>query len=159
MIKKSERLKLIIELQVRQEQDALQALGRSQQKLLEQLQQLDQLQKYNSDYNASLADRQKTGMNVNQLLELRSFAEKLENAIEGQQQAVSIHEQDLLRTRKYWEEKHQRTKSLKKISDIALAEELKLENKREQIEQDQRAARSHRKTAREMHGNDKISGE
>lgn len=144
-MKKSQRLKVVIDLHVRQEQDALQALGRCQQKLQEQQAQLDNLQKYRQQYNASFAEQQRAGMNVNQLLELRAFADKLDKAIDGQQAAVSAQERELLRARKYWEESHQRTKSLQKLSDLALAEELKAENKREQIEQDARAARSGRK--------------
>ena len=145
MKKKSERLKVIIDLHARQEQDALQALGRCQRKLLEQQAQLENLQKYRQEYNQSFADRQRAGMNVGQLLEFRAFGDKLDKAIDGQQLAVSTQEQDLLRARKFWEESHQRTKSLQNICDLSLVEELKAENRREQIEQDARAARLSRK--------------
>lgn len=148
-MKKSQRLKVIIDLHARQEQDALQALGRSQQKLREQQAQLENLQKYRQEYNASFAEQQRAGMNVNQLLEFRAFADKLDKAIDGQQLAVSAQERELLKARKHWEESHQRTKSLQKVSDLALAEELKVENKREQLEQDARAARSGRKDGSE----------
>ena len=144
-MKKSERLKVIIDLHARQEQDALQALGRSQRKLQELQGQLAHLQKYRLEYNASFAERQRAGLNVNQLLEFRTFAEKLDKAIDGEQLTVSAQEKEFLRARKDWEESRQRTKSLQKVSDLALVEELKAENKREQIEQDARAARSGRK--------------
>lgn len=141
MSKKSERLKLIVSLHARQEQDALQALGRSQQKLLDLQSQLQQLQKYREDYRVNFDKQQRAGMNVNQLLEFRAFADKLDKAIDGQQLAVSNQEQELLRARQAWDECHQRTKSLQKICDLALNEELALEFKREQLEQDARAAR------------------
>ncbi len=141
MKKKSERLKMITDLHARQEQEALQALGRSQQKLLELQTQLQQLQKYRLDHKAKV-EKQTTAMSINQFLEFRAFADKLDKAITGQQLAVNIQEQDLQKVRKNWEEKHQRTKSLQKISDLALVEELKAEFKQEQLEQDARAARS-----------------
>jgi|LakWasMet44_HOW7_FD_contig_91_95392_length_10117_multi_2_in_0_out_0_8 flagellar FliJ protein len=144
-MKKSERLKVIIDLHTRQEQDALQALGRNQKKLQDLQAQLEHLQKYRQDYSASFAEQQRAGMNVNQLLELRAFADKLDKAIDGQQLAVSAQDRELLRARTHWEECHQRTKSLQKVSDLALADELKAESKREQVEQDERAARSGRK--------------
>lgn len=144
-MKKSERLKVIIDLHARQEQDALQIMGLCQQKLQVQQAQLENLQKYRLEYNARFAEQQRAGMNVSQLLELRAFADKLDKAIEGQQSVVSNHENELLRARKQWEERHQRTKSLQKVSDLALAEELKIEARREQNEQDEHAARSGRK--------------
>lgn len=144
-MKKSQRLKVIIDLHARQEQDALQALGRSQQKLQVQQAQLEQLQSYRQNYNIRFAEQQRAGMNVSQMLELRAFADKLDKAIDGQQQTVEAIERELLRARQVWEESHQRTKSLQKVSDLALVEEQKVEAKREQLEQDARAARSGRK--------------
>lgn len=144
-MQKSARLKVIIDLHARQEQEALEALGRCQQKLQEQLAQLENLQKYRQEYADRFAEQQRAGMNVNQLMELRAFADKLDKAIEGQQRGVSMQENELQKARKQWEEYHQRTKSLQKVSDLALAEELKVESKREQLEQDARAARSGRK--------------
>lgn len=144
-MKKSQRLKVIIDLHARQERDALEALGISQQKLQEQQAQLENLQSYRLDYLGKFALRQQTGINISQLMEFRAFADKLDQAIESQQQTVSNHEREVQRARKRWEDAHQRTKSLQKVSDLALVEEMKVEQKREQAEQDDRAARSGRK--------------
>lgn len=144
-MKKSQRLRVVVDLQARHERDALEALGISQQKLQEQQNQLDSLQSYRLDYLAKFAVRQQSGINVSQLMEFRAFADKLDKAIESQRQTVAIHERDVQRARKVWEEAHQRTKSLQKVSDLALAEEMKIEQKREQAEQDDRAARTGRK--------------
>jgi flagellar protein FliJ len=145
MKKKSERLKVIIELQALQEQEALQALGRSRQKLQELLTQLEGLQTYRLEYQANLAQKQALGIGINQLLEFRAFADKLDKAIEGQHLALKTQEQEVQRAQVYWEESRQRTKSLQKVSDLALVEELKIENHREQLEQDARASRSSKK--------------
>lgn len=144
-MKKSQRLKVIVDLQARQERDALEALGVCQQKLEEQQAQLSSLQSYREDYLHKFALRQQAGININQLMEFRAFADKLDQAIESQQQAVNHQDREVQRARKRWEEAHQRTKSLQKVSDLALAEETKVEHKREQAEQDDRAARSGRK--------------
>lgn len=144
-MKKSQRLKVVIELHERQEKEALEAMGRQQQKLDEQQRQLDNLQSYRLEYGHKLLDRQKQGMNVNQLLEFRAFADKLDKAIDGQRNAVLAQERELQRLHAMWEECHQRSKSLRKLSELALLEEQKLETRREQAEQDDRAARSARK--------------
>lgn len=144
-MKRSQRLQSIVELHVLQEKEALQVMGRCQQQLQEQQTQLEHLKVYRLEYLAKLADRQQQGMNVSQLLEFRAFADKLDKAIEGQQKAVQLQEKAFHQAQSKWEESHQRTKSLEKLSEIALAEEVKLENKREQNDQDARAARSSRK--------------
>ena len=144
-MKRSERLQTIVDLHVSQEKEALQIMGRCQQHLQEQQTQLEHLQTYRHEYQVKLAERQQIGMNVSQLLEFRAFADKLDKAIEGQRQAVIQHERDFQRARGTWEERHQRTKSLEKLSELAVAEEQKVENKREQNEQDARAARTGRK--------------
>lgn len=144
-MKRSERLQPIIELHKRQEDDALQLLGRCRQQLTAQQTQLQQLQGYQQEYLSKLAQRQQTGMNVSQLLEFRAFADKLTKAIEGQRQTVAQHEREVERAQAKWEECHRRSKSLRKLGERASAEELKVENKREQSEHDARAARSSRK--------------
>jgi len=145
MKKKSQRLKVIIELQALQEQEALQALGRSRQKYQELLKQLEGLQTYRLEYQANLANKQAQGIGISQLLEFRAFADKLDKAIEGQQLAIKAQEQDVQRAQSVWEESRQRTKSLQKVSDLALVAEFKIENHREQLEQDARASRTNKK--------------
>ncbi|OQW76409.1 MAG: flagellar export protein FliJ [Proteobacteria bacterium ST_bin11] len=144
-MKKSQRLKVIIDLHARQERDALEAMGVAQQKLQEQSSQLDNLENYRLDYQVKFALRQQAGINISQLMEFRAFADKLDQAIESQKQTVSNHQREVQRARKRWEDAHQRTKSLQKVSDLALVDEMKVEQKREQAEQDDRAARSGRK--------------
>ena len=144
-MKKSQRLKVIIDLHARQERNALEAMGVAQQKLQEQSSQLDNLENYRLDYQVKFALRQQAGINISQLMEFRAFADKLDQAIESQKQTVSNHQREVQRARKRWEDAHQRTKSLQKVSDLALVDEMKVEQKREQAEQDDRAARSGRK--------------
>lgn len=148
-MKKSQRFQSLVDIQAHQEQEALEAMGSCQQKLQALQSQLDHLQNYREEYNRKLGEQQRAGMNVNQLLEFRAFADKLDKAIEGQRQALFQQEREFQRARRHWEECRQRRKSLQKVSDLAAAEELKVENKREQAEQDARAARSTRKDGAE----------
>ncbi len=144
-MKRSQRLRPIIDLYARQEQDALLALGRSQRQLQDLQAQLEQLTLYRQEYLQKLAERQRTGMNVGQLQEFRAFADKLDKAITGQRQAVSLQQREVQRASNQWEETSHRTKSLEKLAEIAVTEERHQAHKREQSEQDDFAARSARK--------------
>jgi flagellar FliJ protein len=145
MSKRSERLQIVIDLYRRQEQEALQFLGRTQQKLSEQQIQFEQLQKYRLENQAGLAQQQAAGLTIMQFQELRAFADKLDKAIAGQHSILLNYEQDLQRARKNWEESHHRTQNMEKINAQAKTEELKAEHRREQIEMDARATRTQRK--------------
>lgn len=143
-MKKSQRLNVIVDLYVRQEREALEIMGTSQQRLADQQNQLDQLVQYRLEYLQRFEARQRAGINVGQLLEFRAFADKLDGAIEGQRRQVLQCERDLQKARGLWEQCHQRTKSLKRVKELAAVDEAKTEQKREQAEQDDRAARSRR---------------
>jgi flagellar protein FliJ len=144
-MKKSVRLNVIVDLHARQEQDALLTMGRCQQQVFEQQTQLEQLQAYRITYIHHLSQRQQAGMSLPELLEFRAFSDKLDQAIASQHLLVQSHEEALQRARQAWEERHQRTKSLQKVSNQAVAEELKVQNKREQMEQDACAGRHSKK--------------
>jgi flagellar FliJ protein len=144
MIKKSQRIKTIVEIKAAQERGALEALGASQRKLLAAQAQVDSLRKYRQEYQDSFKQRGDVGVSVVQLLEFRSFMDKLDKAIAGQEQALDACAADLVAKRKIWEGLHYRTQSLQKVCNSALAAELKQEGRLEQLEQDERASRSGR---------------
>ncbi|CAG7856952.1 hypothetical protein MCAMS1_01630 [biofilm metagenome] len=141
MVKKSHRLKTIVDLKAAQEQESLEAMGVSQRNLSAMQAQVDNLKKYRQDYQNKFNQLGGNGANVGQLLEFRSFMDKLDQAIAGQEHALDQSKTELAMKRKIWEGMHHRTLSLKKIYQIAIKTELKQESKFEQLEQDERAAR------------------
>lgn len=147
MTKKSQRIKTIVDLKAAQEQDSLEALGVSQRKLTAMQTQVDSLKKYRQDYQEKFNRLGNAGANVGQLLEFRSFMDKLDKAIAGQEYALDQSKADLATKKKIWENLHHRTQSLQKIYQAALKEELKLEYKAEQSEQDERSSRLGRSKA------------
>jgi flagellar protein FliJ len=144
MMKKSQRIKTIVDIKAIQEKNTLEALGASQRKLLATQAQLESLRKYRQEYQHRFNQLGGAGINVGQLLEFRSFMDKLDKAIAGQEQALRECETDLMTKRKIWEGMHQRTQSLQKVCNSALAAEIKQEGKREQLAQDERVCRSAR---------------
>ena len=144
MIKKSQRIKTLVEIKATQEKNTLEALGASQRKLLATQAQVESLRNYRQEYQDRFNQRGSVGISVVQLLEFRSFMDKLDKAIAGQEQSLSECEADLMTKRKIWEGLHHRTQSLQKVCNAALAAEIKQEGKLEQLEQDERASRSGR---------------
>ncbi len=145
-MKRSERLQVIIDIQMLQEKQALEALGICRQQQQALMQQLKNLQAYRQEYQEKYGAFNSPGMTINQLMEFRAFISKLDAAIDAQQQMVAAKDKELMVYRKTWEQKHQKTKGLQKAGETAAKEEIRLEAKREQTEQDDWASRSCRKS-------------
>ncbi|MGZ8950148.1 MAG: flagellar export protein FliJ [Methylobacter sp.] len=146
-MKKSQRIKTIVDIKATQEKNALEVLGAVQRKLLTMETQVDGLKNYRREYQDRFDLLGRKGVNIAQLLEFRSFIDKLDKAIIGQEQVLRSIEAELMAKRKIWEGLHQKTQSLQKVCDSALVVEMKQEAKREQLEQDERASRAGRNNA------------
>ncbi|MDI1230935.1 MAG: flagellar export protein FliJ [Methylobacter sp.] len=140
-MKKSQRIKTIVDIKATQEKNALEVQGAVQRKLLAMQTQVDGLKNYRQEYQDRFDLLGSQGVNIARLLEFRSFIDKLDKAIIGQEQVLSSIEADLMVKRKVWEGLHHKTQSLQKVCDSALVAEMKQEAKREQLEQDERASR------------------
>ncbi len=140
-MKKSQRLQRIVELNANDEKKALQALGEAQGKKQNLQKQLENLQQYQQEYKEKLQSSSENGIKIEKLLEFKSFLNKLEQAIEKHNNDISLLNQELRILRKSWENKHLKTKNLQKVCNNASNEENKIEHKKEQYEQDERATR------------------
>ena len=140
-MKKSQRLNVIVELNIKNEKKALEALGEVQRQKQDAEKQLDHLKEYQQGYKDQYQSLSETGVNIKQLLEFRAFVSKLEQAIEEQAQVVLNLDEKVSSTRTHWEQQHQKTKSMEKVCETAVKEEAKEQDKREQNEQDDRASR------------------
>ena len=140
-MKKSQRIKSIVDIKATQEKKALEVLGIVQKKNLTLRTQIEGLRNYRKDYQDRFDQLGVKGVNIAQLLEYRSFIDKLDQAIMGQEQLLRSFDAELMESRKAWEEKHRKTESLQKVCNSALEAEMKQDAKREQLEQDERASR------------------
>lgn len=145
MKKRSKRLELIVDIKANQEQKALEMLGQSQRQHSEMKRQVDGLTHYRGDYVDKCNAFARNGVQVSRLIEFRSFIDKLDIAIAGQEKILKNMEQHVQLNRKVWEYSHHSTQTIKKVRESALKIEQKHENKREQAEQDEHASRLGRK--------------
>jgi flagellar protein FliJ len=139
--KKSQRIKIIVDIKANQEKKFLEILGIAQRKLLTMQAQIEGLRKYRQEYQDKFNQRGGEGIGVMQIMEFRSFMDKLDKAIVGQELSVDECQTDVNIKRKIWEGARHKTQSLQKVCNSALAAELKQQDKFEQLEQDERASR------------------
>ncbi len=145
MKKRSQRLQTIVDIKANQEQKALETLGQSQRQHTEMKRQVDGLSNYRSDYVDKCNAFARDGVQVSRLIEFRSFIDKLDVAIAGQEKILKNMEQNVQLNRRMWEHSHYSTQTIQKVRESALKVEQKHENKREQAEQDEHASRLGRK--------------
>ncbi|MCK5190358.1 MAG: flagellar FliJ family protein, partial [Methylococcales bacterium] len=81
-MKKSQRLKVIVDLNADNEKKALQELGIVQTKKGELEKQLENLEQYRQEYKDQYQSISEAGVNIAKLLEFRSFISKLDKVIE-----------------------------------------------------------------------------
>lgn len=143
-MKKSQRIQAITDIKIQHEQKSFTVLVEFQQKKQLAQQQLDHLQNYRQEYIDKFSTRSGAGIGIQTLLEFRSFIDKLDLAIAGQVKTVQQCAAEEARKRQVWENLHQQTESLQKVCTKLVTAETKVENKREQVESDDRASRMSR---------------
>jgi flagellar FliJ protein len=144
-MKRSKRLQVIVDIKANQEQKALETLGHSQRQHTQMKKQVEGLTNYRSDYVDKCNAFARDGVQVSRLIEFRSFIDKLDVAIAGQERILNNMEQDVQQKRRMWEFTHRSTQSIQKVRESAMKVEQKHEDKREQSEQDEHASRLGRK--------------
>jgi flagellar FliJ protein len=144
-MKRSKRLQVIVDIKANQEQKALEILGQSQRQHTQMKGQVEGLTIYRKDYVDKCNAFASEGVKVARLIEFRSFIDKLDVAIVGQERVLKSIEQDVQAKRRLWETMHQSTQAIQKVRESALKVEQKHEDKREQSEMDEHASRLGRK--------------
>lgn len=140
-MKKSLRLTPILDLADKKEQDAARAFALQQQKVQTIIQGRERLQGFLDSYHARYQNTGAMGLTVSQLAEYRAFLGKIHSAIEEQAASLSQAEEELLSKRRIWEAARRHREGMTKLIQKARQEEIKLEDKREQADMDERAAR------------------
>ncbi len=137
-MEKSKRIEPIVNLAKNSERDAVKALGEALQALNSQLERRDQLIAYKAEYAERLSSSGSLGINAQHLNEYREFIDKLGQAIEQQDQIVSLARNTLEEKKRFWFAKRGRSKALDTVLDRYLENEQNQLDKIEQKELDDR---------------------
>ena len=138
----SKRLKPVQQVAANREQKAARSMGRARANLAQEEAKLAQLRQYHQEYLARFQEASAQGMSVGQLQEYRAFLGKLDDAIEQQEKVVAASVATHSTHRNDWKQKRTRTQALGKVVERYRKEEVKLADRNEQKENDERNNRN-----------------
>lgn len=138
MMKRSQRLTPVIDIAVKETKAALVKVGEANTVWLQDKQQLDDLHRYKGEYLAKFREGDPLTMSAQKVLELRQFLVQLDQAIAAQEQQVDIRLRFLEQQRMQWQQSRVKEQSIYTLIKRYQYDELQVENKREQQENDER---------------------
>ena len=131
-MRRSKRLQVVLDLAKRKEEEALKALQIAQGSLSNQNQKLQELTQYQRDYQQSLRDAYQTHATAESCATYQHFLAQVGAAIEQQQQAVALAEQQFDKVRVHWLALHEKQQGMGSLIDRFRDEEDKELDKKEQ---------------------------
>ncbi len=143
-MKRSKRLKPVVQVAESREQQAARALGAAQARLAQARQQLAELQRYRDDYRQGFQQAGATGMGAARLADYQQFLHKLGQAIEQQTQQVAQATREAEAKRALWFASRGKVRMLDTVVARYQAIEEQQASRQEQREQDERAQRGGR---------------
>lgn len=137
--KRSQRLEPVVKLAENREQQAARALGDSQSALNQAEQRLDELKNYREEYIQRFHANGAVGMSAVQMGDYRLFLSNLSRAIEQQAELVTQAAAVVEQQRQQWFSRRGKVKMLDNVVSRYQADEQRVVDRKEQLEQDERA--------------------
>lgn len=134
-------LDTLIELAASETDEAAKQLGRAVRAADDAAQKLALLVQYRDDYAARLQSGMGSGLNATAFRNFRVFIGKLDDAITGQQEVVHQAQRHIEIQRGVWQQSERKRLSYGTLSSRARTAALQRENKRDQKQMDEHAAR------------------
>jgi flagellar FliJ protein len=137
-LKKSARLKTVLQLAENREQRAAKILADTRKRLMAAEQQMESLRSYQADYTSNFASMAAKPSHPAMLANYSGFYRSLNRAEEIQQKQIDVILEQLERAMQHWQHQHQRRLNMEKLVNAALASEDLQQEKRLQRELDDR---------------------
>ena len=137
-MRRSKRLSAVIKLAQNREKQAVRQMGVSRQHLDLQLQTLEELVTYRSEYTREFQDAMKTGLGALSMQDYHQFLIRLNEAIQQQQEQVNMATQDHELSRQLWLDSRCHSKGVAKVAERYQNQERKQQQQQEQRENDER---------------------
>ena len=138
---KKTALDTLIELAQRDTDEAARRLGVALKAVDEAEQKLTMLLGFRDDYGIKLEAAQIAGMTPMAYRNFVAFIDKLEIAINGQREVIKIAQNRSVNEKTIWQAAERKRLSYRTLSERAAVETLRLENKLDQKQMDEHAAR------------------
>ena len=152
MAHKSHPLKAAAQVAQSREQAAVKALGESQQRLADHERQLQQLAMFRGEYATQFQNEGSNGISPRRYQNYSAFLNHMDSGIVQVQQQLVWLEQELVRKRVDWIQSRAKTKALEEVMERDRKAQLRKEDRREQIDSDERNLQSLVRRARLVDG-------
>jgi flagellar protein FliJ len=140
-MKRSQRLEPVVKVAQSREQQAARALGDSQQALSQAEQRLAELKNYREEYVHRFHASGAAGMSAVQMGDYRLFLSNLSRAIEQQVGLVEQAAAGVEQQRQHWFSRRGKVKMLGNVVSRIQADEQRVVDRKEQLEQDEHSQR------------------
>ncbi|NQY25788.1 MAG: flagellar FliJ family protein [Piscirickettsiaceae bacterium] len=138
MVKRSQKLSPIVELAIKATEKALIKVGEANTAWIKDKQQEEELYSYKAEYLSRLRQVDNSLVSAQKVLELRLFLVSLDQAIAAQQQQVGISLRSLQHQQQLWQQLRQKEQAMNNLVSRYQQEEISLELKQEQQDNDER---------------------
>lgn len=139
---RSRRLSVVLSLEQRKENEALERMATAQRKVEEQQAQIRQLEQYQQEYNQQIRNSQQGVVPVARLQGWQAFIAQLDQLIRQQEQQLSLAEQQLAECRRLWQQAWERRRGMEKYIETCRQQEQREQDLREQKVADEAAGRA-----------------
>lgn len=139
---RSRRLAVVLALEQRREDAALDELNRARQQLQQQQQRLEQLRDYQTEYRNQMRNSQQGVVPVSRLQGWQAFIAQLDQVIGQQQRQVQTAAEQFEQQRQQWRDAYERRRGMARHIDACRSQEQRDQDLRDQKIQDEDAARA-----------------
>jgi flagellar protein FliJ len=140
-VKRAKRLQPVGQLMDELERESALRVAATQNRLSDAQRRCVELQRYLDEYRALFAARAKAGMGVSGMRDYQTFIARLQEAVQAQQTVVEQLTAECQTEREVWAQAAARKTAVGKVILQARSDERKAEDRRQQIELDERAQR------------------
>lgn len=120
--KRSERLKVVLQLALKAQQDVADLMAQQHQKVGLERDQLQQLQQYSEEYQQQVASNNK-GLRAQELISSRAFLQRLTNLQLNQQQKIQQLNAVIDQLTAEWQKRYHRRQSIENLIERLKTEE------------------------------------
>jgi flagellar FliJ protein len=139
---RSRRLEVVLSLEERKEQEALERMGEARKLAEQQREQVQNLNRYQQEYRDQIRNSQQGVVQVSRLQAWQAFIAQLDQVIRQQQKQLEQAEQVFEARKQEWQQAWERRRGMEKYIETCRQQEQKEQDLREQKLSDEAAGRA-----------------
>ncbi|AXS82425.1 MULTISPECIES: flagellar export protein FliJ [Marinobacter] len=139
---RSQRLAVVLSLEVRKEQEALERMGEARKLVDQQREQVENLNRYQQEYRQQIRNSQQGVVQVSRLQAWQAFIAQLDQVIRQQQTQLDQAEKVFEVRKQEWQQAWERRRGMEKYIDTCRQQERTEQDLRDQKLSDEAAGRA-----------------